>query len=674
MKANRLRKHSQIESRVKRITRMLSCSHGSVSRAFEGLANASTERGGYSIRREAGFSLIVALVMVALMAVIAVGVFTAVSLERVTATSYSSRYQADLAAQNGLQAAAKTLAATPTGTTSITGKDTFLVVRADGPADANGNKAAYYYLAQPSPSPSNSITYYPLFSASTDPSDPGVVQTQTIDLAAPAAPAVPNPAPPADSNPTDPGAAWNSAGTQRLPTLYSWVQPSPSPSGPSVKWVEMRDPQDTAPPPAHNLPYTRYAYWVEDLDGYLDASQAGGQSRTDGTSAREIAMFTIFDPTQPTDPGNTAATTLINNRPFLLTVPTVQQIAATTPDVAGPNLAVRLGVDNNPGEQNLVPLGYGYGKNDATQLGEGYPKMAINPVSQLRPQGNQIGQFANIVNTAMPNFQDRTLTAQPGGHGHSGQTRNYFNNLTANLFNYAFPLDAPIEFGPPGNPDGPPSYRGIGAYPFVTSLYDLNNWVQTVQINTTYNVVIETKTYVQLWNPHKYPTDGLAGSLMVHYENADKVNVNGTTQTLSSPPDATIIFKDPPYGDTGTPVIVSPLFENGNVGLAFNYQIKAATGYQDPKGKIKPNEYRVVALPGPTPACLISGRINYGATGLPPGLNLHGGGRKAGLIDGTPTLDPNVTYTNGYHDYSVAITARTSCGTASATLVIRIYQ
>jgi hypothetical protein len=442
-----------------------------------------------------------------------------------------------------------------------------------------------------------------------------------------------------------------------------------------VKWVEMRDPQDPATPPAHNLAYTRYAYWVEDLDGYLDASQVGGQARSNGTSPGEIAMFTIFDPADQTDPGTTAATTLINNRPLLFTVPTVQQIAATSPDVAGPNLAVRLGVDNNPGEQNLVPLGYGYGRNDATQLGEGYPKMAINPVSQFRPQGNQIGQFATIVNTAMPNFQGRTLTTQPGGgHGHSGGTVNYFNNLTANLFNYAFPLDAPIEFGPPGNPDGPPSYRGIGAYPFGVSLYDLNNWVQTVQIGTTYNVVIETKTYVQLWNPHKYPTDGLGGALMVQYQNSDKINVNGTTQTLSSPPDATIIFKDPPYGDTGTPVIVSPLFESGNLNLAFNYQIKAAAGYQDPKGKIKPNEYRVVALPGPTPACLISGRINYGATGLPPGLNLHGGGRKAGLIDGTPTLDPNVTYTNGYHDYSVPISARTSCGTASATLVIRIYQ
>ena len=724
---------------ITRISRMFPrCSHGSMSRLALQRLKASTlqrsnttdsishqlpvrrslptrhssmrrlvGRGGSATNQSSGFALVIALVMVALMAVVAVGVFTSVSRERVTATSYNDRYRADLAAQTGLQAAAKTLAAAPFPSpvpgnfnTTVTGNDAFLVVRAYGPADANNNIASYYYLAQPSSGANPTITYYPLFSASTDPNVPGV-QTATINLAAQSVPAVPTPAPPANSTPPPPNytpppgctncnPAWNAARTQRLPTLYSWQQPpppSPTPSGPTVQWVEMRDPQDTAPAPAHNLPYTRYAYWVEDMDGYLDASQVNdptyvnaraGLSPTPpaytvGTSSKEIAMFTIFNPTQQTvDPNPTSVTNLVNYRPLLLTVPTVQQVAGTNPDVAGPNLAVRLGVDNNPGEQNLVPLGYGYSRNDTSHVGEGYPKMPINPISQFRPQGNQIGQFATIVSTAMPNFQDRTLAAQPGGHGHSGQTRNYFNNLTANLFNYAYPLDAPAEFGPPGNPDGPPSYRGIGAYPFVTSLYDLNNWVQTVQIGTTYNVVIETKTYAQLWNPHNYPPEGLAGALTMHYQNSDKVNVNGTTQTLSSPPDATIIFKDPPYGDSGTPVIVSPLSETGNVGLAFNHQIKAATGYQDPKGKIKPNEYRVVALPGPTPSCLVTGRVNYGATGLPPGLNLHGGGRKAGLIDGTPTSDP--PYTNGYRDYSVAISARTSCGTASATLVIRIYQ
>src|SRR5947207_13973816 len=142
-------------------------------------------------RSRRGFALVVTLVMVALMAVIAVGLFTSVSVERATATSYNSHYQAELAVQNGLQAAAKTLAATPTGTSSITGTDTFLVVRADGPADANGNKAAYYYLSQPSPGSSPTITYYPLFSASTDPSCT-TGHTMTIDFTSTFAPPVPS--------------------------------------------------------------------------------------------------------------------------------------------------------------------------------------------------------------------------------------------------------------------------------------------------------------------------------------------------------------------------------------------------------------------------------------------------------------------------------------------------
>ena len=147
-----------------------------------------------------GFALVVTLVMVALMAVIAVGVFTSVSLERATATSYNNRYQAELAAQNGLQAAAKTLAATPTGTSSITGTDTFLVVRADGPARREWQQSSLL-LSCPAIDRNavRPITYYPLFSSSTDPSAPAV-QTQTIDLAAPFAPAVPTPAPPANSS------------------------------------------------------------------------------------------------------------------------------------------------------------------------------------------------------------------------------------------------------------------------------------------------------------------------------------------------------------------------------------------------------------------------------------------------------------------------------------------
>src|SRR6266567_6321379 len=585
-----------------------------------------------------GFALVVTLVMVALMAVIAVGVFTSVSLERATATSYTNHYQAELAVQNGLQAAAKTLAATPTGTSSITGTDTFLVVRADGPADANGNKAAYYYLSQPSTGSSPTITYYPLFSASTDPSTP-TSQTTAIDLTAPFAPAVPTPAPPANSIASDSTSAWNAPGTQRLPALYPWVQPSPSPSGPSVKWVEMHDPQNASGP------YTRYAYWAEDLDGYLDASQVGNengpgntQQRSNGTNPNEIALFTIFDASNPTDSGNTLAKNLIDNRALLFTVPTLQQVApppSGQTDSTQPNLAVRLGMDNNPGEQNLVPLGYGYGS-------EGNPKQIINPLNNLGNGNNLANKWARPITAAMPNFVNRT-TPTNGGRGHSG-TVDYLKNLAANLIDYASPLNAPTDFK--ASDPKHPSSRGIGAYPLAVSIYDLNNWVFSYPSNGTYKVVVEVKTYLQVWNPHNMP---VTGALTVSYQNFDQINVNGTRYPLSSPPQGTIAFTDSPGPGL---VITSPLTASGKVGDAFSYQIVASSQPNQPS--MKPNEYRVVVLPTQLP---ITG---YNATGLPPGLTVD---TSAGLISGTPTTKGN---------YNVTISATTSSGTATATLAIKI--
>ncbi len=251
MKANCFRNHSKIEPRITRITRMLSCRGSRVG--CNRLPIISHQLS--TINQSSGFSLIVALVMVALMAVIAAGVFTAVSLERGTATSYSSRYQAELAAQNGLQAAAKTLAAAvPTGTLAFFHHSPRHIPRRasrwTGRRERQHRNLLLSCAASTGSNPT--ITYYPLFSSSTDPNTPDI-QTENIvldasDPRAAHAPFVPPPAPPANSSNTDQGAAWNAAGTQRLPTLYPWVQPSPSPSGPSVKWVEMRDPQDAATP------------------------------------------------------------------------------------------------------------------------------------------------------------------------------------------------------------------------------------------------------------------------------------------------------------------------------------------------------------------------------------------------------------------------------------------
>jgi hypothetical protein len=520
--------------------------------------------------RSRGFALVVTLIMVTLLAIIAIGLLTSTSLERATAKSYTDRYQAELAVKNGLQAAAKTLVASPTMATSATGQDTFLVVRADGAPDANGNKAAYYYLAQPSDivqqtatTPgSSSITYYPLFS--TDPTAPTPTPAP-IDLTTAVAPTVPTPAPPANSAASDSTAAQlvsNGTIAKRFPTLYSWQSPA------SVKWVTMPDPQDTATAPAHNLPYTRYAYWAEDLDGYLDASQVGGQPRTSGTSPQEIAMFTIFAPTAQTDPGTTAATTLINDRSLLFTVPTLQQIAQTTPDVAGPNLAVRLGVDT--AEQNLVPFGYAYYAT-ATATPTLKPNLSTTLAMAQQGNGNASNTIGGAITSVLQGFNGRSITHQtrskPGGGAPLTPVYDYAKNIGANIIDYVYPQGAPTDFMPKSQPY--PTARGIGAYPFVTSVYDLNNWVSKYQINGEYAVVIEVKTYVQLWNPHNVPVNGI---LTLQYKNADQIQIFNSAnpsglppQLLASPPAATIRLDD----------------------SDLNHR------------HMEPNEYRVVVLPTP---------------------------------------------------------------------------
>jgi hypothetical protein len=190
----------------------------------------------------------------------------------------------------------------------------------------------------------------------------------------------------------------------------------------------------------------------------------------------------------------------------------------------------------------------------------------------------------------------------------------------------------------------------------VVSLYDLNNWVYTYLSGSTYKIVVEVTTYIQLWNPHNI---AVRGALSIHYQNSDQINVNGNLYPLSSPPDATVILTDSPTSDPNKPTFISPLSATGTVGQPFTYLIKAANGA--PYLTIQPNEYRVIALPAPSSTLLPI--TDYGANPLPPGLNRPPNGKNFNRISGTPTTAGT---------YNVTISATNSAGTTSATLVITI--
>ncbi len=461
--------------------------------------SVSTSR--LSFGKSTGFALIITLIMVVLAAIIVIVFLSSASLDRTTSKSVGDRYQAEIAVQNGLEAAKKALMASPSAANSVIADDTFLVLRADGnQTNSNGTHDAYYFLAKAQAGSANKIDCYPLFSG-------GTASQVTINLNT--NPAVQKPQAPvvAFSNP-----AQDSSGTKKYPQLLSFQQPA------YTQWIELHDPNDSATSAPYTLPYQRYTYWVEDLAGYLDASQVGNEinsgkhQRSNGTNPNELALFTIFDAINPIDLGSTFAKNLIDNRALLFTVPTLQQVApppAGQLDVTQPNLAVQLGIDTG-GEQNLVPFGYGY-----PAAVEGKAKTDLNSLISAK----NVNGIANAVIAALPNFKNRA-GGLPAG------TFDYAKNLAANIIDYVDPSNAPTTDSS--------TYRGIGAFPFLVSTYDLNNWTATNNVNGDYQVTIQVTTYLQLWDPHNLAVNGTA---ILHYENVDKLSVNGTVVNYTPPPD-----------------------------------------------------------------------------------------------------------------------------------------
>ena len=455
-----------------------------------------------------GFALVVTLIMVVLAAVIVVVMLSSATLERATAKSGNDRYQAEVAVQNGLEAAKKVLIASPTaGATSITADDTFLVLRAEGrqAANSSGNKDAYYYMAKAKPGNAN-IDCYPLFAGGQQ--TPLTINLTTNTVSKPAPPTAPF---------SNPAQETFGTTTKVYPQLLPFHQPA------YTQWQEIRDPNDTATAPAHSLPYQRYTFWVEDVAGYVDASVAGNKNfggkhqRTNGTNPNEIALFTLFDPAPPIDSGATLARNIIDNRPLLFTVPTLSQVApppSGQADVTQRNMAVRVVPDS---EQALIPFGYGYGQ-------EGTPKKNLNErLDKLSSGGitsaSLVSEIGAWIHQKMPPFETR-------GGGMISQ--DYLDNTAANIIDYADTDTTPTT----GNSN---KYRGIDSYPFIMSLYDLLEWKRTVPPqppNTNWTVEIKKTTYVQLWNPSDR---NISGALTINYANTDTIRVNTSVVLIHRP-------------------------------------------------------------------------------------------------------------------------------------------
>lgn len=428
-----------------------------------------------------GVALVLTLVILVMLTITVVAFTSSVRLETRAAHAFRNTARAELAADLAFTAAADLLA-------RETASDDFIVTSAENTVTVNGTTQTlpYYYIGKPENAATGTpgtIDYIPLFSGGNS----GLLN-QPIDsriLPAQLFPA-------------------NVTKTKAEPRVPESVTGTTQPAM-EVGWIT-----DNTIPDAG----VRYCYWIEDLGGQINAELAGNKedagkhNRADGLDPKELALFTLFNPTAQKDPdaANGKEYELIqgrwfrkedgtpvkdaDNHPISRLISPLSLLQLGIPDgraggayVADQDFArfFACGLKYNP-EPEMIPRGFGYSN-------AGQPKLNVN--ASIATGGDAaVTAIADTIRTNLPQFETRK--------GGFPTDQDYLRTLAANLVDYA---DADC------NATGGASYRGVDSYPFMTSIYYQFTWVNQQPSDTpwftqggTWQSKVQVTTWVQLWN------------------------------------------------------------------------------------------------------------------------------------------------------------------------------
>jgi len=412
-------------------------------------------------------ALITTLLVLVVLSTIVVAFMQSMSVERSVARSLSNRYASSLAAQAGFDAALNQIL-------QNTKSDDFTVLKST--ATLNGIDFPVNFIGVPA---SNSIKYYPLFSGGSIQQLPGGVGLPIES--------------PLSSTNAFAGGLTNIATNQLpLPLHVSGNASSPV----NVAWVDLTNSRgDVA---------SRYAYWAEDLGGYIDADLAGSKPlvRGNGTHASELAIFSLFRPTEKLDssPVNSPDDVLIRQRlqtspggntTLLISDRTLSYFQINDGRDAAGNYALtndfqRFFVTKlrYAPERAVVPRGFGY-------TNAGQAKLNLNMLVATGG-ATAVSSIASWITNNLPTFETRKGGFPP--------TQNYAKTLAANIIDYADANnDATIGS----------DYRGVDSYPFITQYYQQYTWVNEGALSAnpwisragTWQAKIRLNVHLQLWNP-----------------------------------------------------------------------------------------------------------------------------------------------------------------------------
>ncbi len=459
-------------------------------------------------RTARGFTLPAILVVVGALLILAVGALLIVGIERNTSRAFSDRERANLAARAGLEDVKGIFA-------KEAANDDFLILQGTETKASGAAKdpAPYLYLARGSGGGDEvSYRYVPLFSAATQPTEA-----------------------PAGSPIKAPEAKDLIGSLTKDISALPWHDPA------KVSWVNILN--------ANGKMISRYAYWVEDLQGRVDAGTAGNTKDTAGAHKRygwkagdmakteksakfpapglnaeeskpgpdgrdaappldQVALY-VIDPEAKAKDESSLDKTMIDGRKALISPESVLAVAGMLPpltrgadgrlaDLKARSLEENLTASVQPyDEQPLVPFAYGV---DPSVTGQ--PKLNLNSLL-AKPPSAAVDEMAAWIRTALPAFENRK-GAFPD---------DYLKTLAANALDYADQNDdatASISIM------GPNTYRGLDAYPLISEviLHFKYQGVKTVKGRKVMNW--QMQVFVELWNHTNFEVSGPA---RVSYEN-----------------------------------------------------------------------------------------------------------------------------------------------------------
>jgi hypothetical protein len=455
------------------------------------------------------------LVVVGALLILAVGILIVVGIERNTARAFADRQRAGLAAIAGLNEVRGIL-------TTEAANDDFLVLQDPGTAAVGATKtpSPYLYLARGSGG-GNAVSYryVPMFS------------TESL----PAKPAAGSPLKAPDSS------SLIGAAPKQLDTL-PWFDST------KVSWVNIKD--------SAGKVVSRYAYWVEDLQGRVDAGTAGNMKDTGGahkrygwkagdtsTSAKfpapglnaeeskvgtngrdaeppldQIALYAL-DPTVTVTDNSSLDKTIIEGRKLLVSPDSTLAVAGIVPPLtrgADGHLISQLAssVEENLtasvmpyDEQPLVPFAKGI---DASVTGK--PKVNLNALL-AKPAATAVDEMAAWMKQGLPDFESRK----------GGFPDNYLKTLAANAIDYADADTEPTVSSP--SIMGVNAYRGLDAYPLVSEVILHIKYLGS-SVQKGRNVLLwQMIQFVELWN---HTNVRVTGNAKVSYENGLRLSGIGS--------------------------------------------------------------------------------------------------------------------------------------------------